>query len=226
MALARLLQLIEDLPVPQNDPDEVREKAKDILSGAEYREPPKTWWERLNEWVGEQIGRLVSGLGFGGGAVGTIIAYLVLAVLIALIVALVVWAARSGSWARIRKDEVEGDPVIMSTEAHRSAREWLDEAGRHEAEGRWSEGLLCRYRSLVTELVERSVIPEQVGRTAGEYVRDVREHAPQIAPSFAAATELFEAAWYGGVDTGPDERDRFIGLATQVLRPETIGAER
>jgi hypothetical protein len=33
----------------------------------------------------------------------------------------------------------------------------------------------------------------------------------------AAATELFEAAWYGDVPTGPAEAERFERLDRQVL---------
>jgi hypothetical protein len=224
VSLAGLLRWVDDLPVPQDDPGTVRDKAKDILARPEYREPPKSLWDRVNEWLGEQIGRLLSTLGFGGGSVGTVVAWLVLAALVALVVVLVMWAVRSGSWNVGRKAGDEGDPVIVSTEAHRSAGEWLDEARRHEAEGRWNEGLLCRYRWLVTNLVDRAVIPEQVDRTAGEYVRDVRRHAPSIAAPFAAATELFEVVWYGGAAAGPDERDRFVALAAEVLQPASVGA--
>lgn len=226
MATAGLLRFLDDLPVPQNDPGSVREKADEILSRPEYREPPDTIWERVSDFVSEQIGRLLSAIGFGGGGVGTLVAWLVLAALIAAVAALVFWAVQAGEWGQNRGQGGEGEPVIVSTEAHRSARDWLNEAQRHEAEGRWSEGLLCRYRALVTELVDQGVIPELAGRTSGEYVRDVRQHAPAVAAPFAAATELFEAAWYGGATTGPDERDRFVGLAVQVLQPESIGAER
>lgn len=226
MATAGLLRFLDDLPVPQNDPGTVREKADEILRRPEYREPPDTLWERISDFVNEQIGRLLSAVGFGGGGVGTVVAWLVLAALIAVVVALVVWAVRAGEWGQGRGARNEGDPVIVSTEAYRSARDWLNDAQRHEAEGRWSEGLLCRYRALVTELVDKGVIPELAGRTSGEYVSDVRQHGPAIAAPFAAATELFEAAWYGRAPTGPDERDQFIGLAVQVLEPESIGAPR
>lgn len=226
MATAGLLRFLDDLPTPQNDPGTVRDKAGEILSRPEYREPPDTLWERVSDFVSEQIGRFLSAIGFGGGGVGTIVAWLVLAALIAGVAALVVWAVRAGEWGQSSGGRSEGEPVIVSTEAYRSARDWLNEVQGHEAEGRWNEGLLCRYRALVTELVDKGVIPELAGRTSGEYVSDVRQHAPGTAVPFAAATELFESAWYGRAPTGPDERDRFIGLAVQVLEPESIGAER
>jgi hypothetical protein len=74
---------------------------------------------------------------------------------------------------------------------------------------------------LVGELAQRDVIPDLVGRTAGEYVRDVGRTCPPAAAAFRAATELFEAAWYGGAATGPAERDRFVQLAGDVLAVAT-----
>ena len=84
-------------------------------------------------------------------------------------------------------------------------------------QGRWAEGLRCRYRALVADLVRRGVIADQAGRTAGEYARDVAARQPEAAPSFAAATELFEAVWYGGAVTGPAEAERFRELDARVL---------
>ena len=73
------------------------------------------------------------------------------------------------------------EPEVM-VELTRSAEEWRAEAERSEAEGRWAEGLRCRHRALVADLVRRGAIPEQAGRTAGEYVRDVARSLPDAAP--------------------------------------------
>jgi hypothetical protein len=109
-----------------------------------------------------------------------------------------------------------GEPEVM-VELTRSAKEWRAEAERLEGEGRWAEGLRSRHRALVADLVRRGAIPEQAGRTAGEYVRDVATTLPDATVPLAAATELFEAAWYGGADTGPAEAARFAALDAQVL---------
>lgn len=226
MSVAGLLRFVDDLPVPQDDPGDVRQRAEDILSRPEYDEPGKSLWDRIGEWLSDQFTRLIESIGLGGGGAGTVIAYLLLAALAAGIAWMVVRAIQSGVWGQASGRGAEGDPVILETEANRTPSDWLAEAARHEAAGRWSEALLCRYRALVTELVKRSVIPELVDRTSGEYVQDVRQHASAIAAPFAAATRLFEGAWYGAEPTGPDERDQFVGLARQVLEPDAVGAER
>ena len=96
------------------------------------------------------------------------------------------------------------------------AVDWAAEVDRCESLGLWRDALRARYRVLVGELARRGVIGDLVGRTAGELVAEVRVTSPGAAPAFAAATEVFEAAWYGGVPSGPVERDRFVRLADEV----------
>lgn len=224
--------VLADLPDPRNDPEDVRQAADDILSRPEYREPPESLVERIQREISEFLGRFLGDVGVGSAGAASWLAWIVLGVLVAGIVALVVWLVLQVSghgWGSGRPKNAEGDPIILDVDEHRSAREWLSEAERHESEGRWREGLLCRYRSLVSELIERKVIPDAVGRTAGEYLGDVRQRHPADAGTFAAATELFEGSWYGGAETGPTERDRFVGLAGQVLAtltgpPVPVGA--
>jgi hypothetical protein len=108
-------------------------------------------------------------------------------------------------------------------ELTRTPREWRAEADALEAAGRWKEGLRCRYRALIAELVRRGAIPDQPGRTAGEYVSDVAGTLPAAAPALAAATELFEAAWYGDLPTGAGEAERFRRFDAQVLAARVGG---
>jgi hypothetical protein len=213
-----------DLPEPQNDPERVREMADEILSRPEYRDPGKSLYERARDWLAEQIAELLENIGFGSSGAGSVVGWIVVLVLGALVAGLAYWLIRSviGDGWRLRRGD-EGDPVILAVDEHRTPDEWLSEAERHEAEGRWREGLLHRYRSLATRLVELEVIPAAIGRTAGEYIGDVVERLPAGAGPFRAATDLFESAWYGGVDTGPEGRDRFVGLAQTVL---AVAADR
>ena len=217
-----------DLPQPENDPDRVREMADDILSRPEYRDPDKSILSRIRDKIGEFLGRILSDIGFGSSGAASVLAWVVMFVLGAIVAGLVYWLVRElvgGGWGG-RGTGDEGDPVILAVDEHRTPSEWLAEAERHEAGGRWREGLLCRYRSLATRLVELEVIAEAMGRTAGEYVGDVAERLPAGAAPFRAATELFESAWYGGVDSGSEGRDRFVGLAESVLATATARADR
>ncbi|HEV7758674.1 MAG TPA: DUF4129 domain-containing protein [Acidimicrobiales bacterium] len=208
------------LPEPENDPGRVREMADDILSRPEYREPRKTIVERIQEAIGNFLEDILRNVGFGSSGAASGLAWVVMFVLGAVVAGLVFWLVRrimDDGWGRGGRSGGEGDPVILAVDEHRTPGEWLAEAERHEAEGRWREGLLCRYRSLVTRLADLGIIPEAVGRTAGEYVGDVAERHPAGADGFRTATGLFETAWYGGVDRGSEGRDRFVDVAEAVL---------
>ena len=61
--------------------------------------------------------------------------------------------------------------------------------------------------------VELDTIPQ----TPGEYRIDLARIMPDEAPPFAAATDLFERAWYGDETTGPEENQRFRACAEQVV---------
>jgi len=198
------------LPPSEHDPGSVRDLADEILSQPRYDEPAKSIPDRIMEWLGEQLTNLIEGLVGGGG--GAVVAW---AILLGAAGAVVYLLVRYGRITMPALAPVPQSEVMV--ELTRSAREWREAADALEGQGRWAEGLRCRYRALVADLVRRGVIPEQAGRTAGEYARDVAARQPDAAPAFAAATELFEAVWYGGAVTGAAEAERFRALDAQVL---------
>jgi hypothetical protein len=182
------------LPPSEHDPAAVRDLADQILAQARYDRPPESLPDRILGWIGEQLARAFGALVSGGG--GTVLAWLIVAGALGGVVYLLVRHGRVSLPAWAPQDEAR-----VMVELTRSAKEWRAEAVRLEADGRWPEGLRCRHRALVADLVRRGAIPEQPGRTAGEYVRDVARTLPDASVPFAAATELFEAAWYGGAST-------------------------
>lgn len=202
---------LSDLPPPRHDPAEAREAADRILSRPEYRwEEDRALLDRIGEWVADQVGRITAPFGLGGAGLPAWVGWLVLVALVAVVALLI--HRRRGGWRRDRlRDAAGGGRVVVS--AGEEAVDWVAEVERCEAEGRWREALRARYRVLVGELAARGVIGDLVGRTAGELLAEVRATAPVAATDFGAATALFEAAWYGGVEVGPADRDRFVRLA-------------
>jgi hypothetical protein len=198
------------LPPSEQDPAAVRELADQILAQARYDRPPESLPDRVLGWIGDQIARAFGNLVSGGG--GTVVAWIILG---AALVGVLYLLVRHGR-VTLPRGAAGEEPVVM-VELTRSATEWRAEAEQLEAEGRWAEGLRCRHRALVADLVRRGAIPEQAGRTAGEYVRDVATTLPDATAPLAAATELFEAAWYGGATTGAAEAARFVDLEARVL---------
>jgi hypothetical protein len=201
------------LGAPYPPADEARQRADEILDRPEFEPPDESWLQKAFDWLDETIRSFLNSL-LAGGA-GSIIAWLVLGVLVAVVVVLVARVTRT-------LQAVPAQAVEQPSEPRRSAVDWRAEAERLEAEGRWKDALRCRYRALVIELIERDMLRDVPGRTAGEYRVELREHAPQAADAFSGASEIFERAWYGDLPTGPNENEHFQGLARDVL----VGAHR
>lgn len=203
-----------ELPEPRHDPDEVRRPADEILSRPEYQwdDESSNPLDALAEWIAERLSGVAGSFG-GGGSLPVWVGWLVLVALVVL-AGVIVYRVRH----RLRRDPRVGaaESAVVVAEGEDGV-DWAAAAEGHEAAGRWREGLRSRYRALVGELAERGVLAELVGRTAGELAREVATTCPPASPAFTAATDLFERAWYGGEATGPDERDRFAGLAADVL---------
>jgi hypothetical protein len=202
----------------EHDAAEVGELAEEILARDEFQPPSESFVQRALRWLAERfegdraeptIAR-PSGEGSGGSAPLTVLFLALAVVALALAVRFLVRHPRRAA----AEEEPEPAPEV---DEHRSADEWARAAARHEEAGRWKEGLRCRFRALVERLTDRGIVPEIPGRTSGELRLDVRTAAPEVAADFDRAAELFDGAWYGDLDTGPDEARRFAEHADAVL---------
>lgn len=207
--LTMLAAVADPLPEPQQDPATSRAQANEILGRSEFRAPEPSVIDRARTWLSEALGRLLTSL-FAGG-VGSALAWGILAVVVAGVIFLVTRVLRT-----VQHEPMRPGPT-GPVEVRRSPVEWRHEAEACEARGEWKDALRCRFRALVGDLVARRVVRDLPGRTSGEYRADVAATLPAAAADFAAATELFEQAWYGDVSTGPDESARFQHLAALVV---------
>ena len=223
MVLATVLAVLvpsaaAEPPPLEHDPEDVRELADDILGRDEFQPPERSLLERIGDWIEDLLGG-EGGSGAEGAeaAPGTGGSSPITVVLFVLAVAAVGYLAYHllRHPGRRRDPEVE-DPAI-EVERHRGPREWVADAERAEAEGRWKDGLRCRFRALVEQLVEDRIVPELVGRTSGELRADVAAAAPGAAGAFDEAADLFDRAWYGDLPTGAAEAERFTRDAELVL---------
>lgn len=193
---------------PYPPAEEARQRADEILSRPEFRPPERSWLEEALDWLDQSARSFLNTL-LSGGA-GSIIAWVVLGLLVAGVVVLVVRVLRTVQPVPALALHVDADP-------QRSATDWRAEAERYEASEEWKDALRCRYRALVADLIERDVLRDVPGRTAGEYRIELRDHVPEAATSFSGASELFERAWYGDLPTGEHENEQFRRLARDVL---------
>jgi hypothetical protein len=200
---------------PVQDPDDVREAADEVLSRPEFGEAPTTLLQRIGDWIADLFGdppsrTVETRAGSGGSGLLTLLLLLLLVVLLVLVVRALI------RQPRLRRTDADPEPTIEVTE-HHDAAAWSRAAVDHEAAGDWREALRCRFRALLEQLVERGVVDEVPGRTTGELRLEVADRAPAAAGDFAEVADLFDAAWYGEADTGPDDVRRLLDHADRVL---------
>lgn len=201
----------EPLPPPTAEADEVRRAADEILSRPEFQEPTRSLYQQFLDWLGDLLNEVLGAL-IGSGT-GSFLAWGFLLAVVASAAFLVVRAVRGNARA---PGGVPGDGDTVLLDPRRPAEAWTADAEHFETEGRWRDALRCRYRALVATLARTGVIEEVPGRTTGEYQSLVRHARPTVAEPFAGATELFERAWYGNAETGPEETSAFRDLADRV----------
>jgi hypothetical protein len=199
------------------DPDEVRDDACDIVAGGRACEPPPP--TNSPEPVEPPTGS-----GGGGSAVG-LGQVLFFAAIVTLVVLLVVLLARRWGSRRVTGagddfgDEVAVDePLSPRIIDHANdPTSWRRRADEHRAAGRIRDALRCRYRALVGDLARRGLLDEIPGRTTGEERAQLGELAPALQPSFGGAADLFDDAWYGDLPVSAADDDRFQELERRVL---------
>jgi hypothetical protein len=203
------IERTDHVGAPRPSADEARRRADEILSRAEFQPPEQSWFDRVRDWWDDSVRTFFDSLLSGGAA--SIVTWFVLVLMLAVVAVLVVRVTRS-------LQPVPSQPVMLRQDARVSAADWRAEAETHERAKEWKDALRCRYRALVAELIERKVLRDVPGRTAGEFRVELGAHAPRVSTPFAGASELFERAWYGDAPTGAGENQRFRQLADEVLR--------
>jgi hypothetical protein len=200
--------MVGALAVLGHDPEDLRTRARELLSRPPYRDGDEgliaDLVRRLRETAARWLEAVLETL--GGDAR---IAWVIVAVGTVLL-AVTVWRATRG-WNADRTVT----PVAPRRPV-RTAAEWHREADGHAAAGRWREAVRCRYAALVTALVEGGVVPDVPGRTVRELDREVAASAPTLAGAVRAAGATFEEAWYGHGEVGRDDLEVVAGAVDAV----------
>jgi hypothetical protein len=169
-------------------------------------------------WIGDQLQRFSFGVGGGPGILGNLVSLAILAGVIFLLVLVVRAVLRR---TRVPK-RLDGDELTIELEGGRDSTDWRTDAERYEAVGQWREAMRARYRELVRTLIEDGVLEDIPGRTTGEYRNAFVRARPDSADSFIELTGLFEAVWYGGVETDAADNQRFRELAVRCRHREPV----
>jgi hypothetical protein len=203
--------------------DEAARAAREELRKSIYHRDEPGVVSRVLRWLFEHAAQLLGYLAeMSPGGLWGLLALLVLVVL-----AVIVIRWRIGAVAR--SASVSGGSVfagrVRTAAEHRAAAEAA--AGK----GDYTTACRERFRALVRELEERTILDARPGRTADEVAREVAVLAPETTDALDAAAQVFDEVSYGdrqataeadGVIRTADDlarRIRVRALATQVVTP-------
>lgn len=208
----------EGLPPPERSAEEIRTAAERILQRPEFGDQ-RSLYERALAWLSERLADVLAAL--TGGGRGALLAWAILAAALAAVGYLLWRIVRDGGIAA-RTARPPGPHVAVS-DGRRSAAQWRQAADEHASAGRWPDAVRCRWRAVVAHLVERGRIDDVDGSTAGDHRAQVATRVAEVAPAFEEATAVFEAAWYGGAEVGPDDHQRLLAAERAIEEATAVG---
>ena len=177
---------------------------RSILGADPYLDDPGLL-ERIGQWLSDRFGDLLSGGADGGSSLlaqfGRVLDAAVPWILAGMVVLAGwwVWRHRSGLGA-VARGTGGADIRVAHLDDGRSAADWLRESRRLQGEGRYTEAVRAAYRAIVAHLVTQELVPPTPGLTVGAH-RDLVGRSDVLdalqAEGFAAASDVFERAWYG-----------------------------
>ncbi|MCP3939210.1 MAG: DUF4129 domain-containing protein [Actinomycetia bacterium] len=185
------------------DTDELRQRAEQILERPEFTDPGPSPLDRALNWIGDRIADVLEpifstlGLGGVGSGIGGLLGLILIAVLVVVLVRAV------GKWRRTDSSETD-DKISTNTTRRLSAREWADRATAHEQADRWDLALRCHYRATMAGLADDKIIREIPGSTSREW-RDEAVGNDVAAEPMGELTDVFDAVWYGQHDAHRSE---------------------
>jgi Domain of unknown function (DUF4129) len=208
----------DPLPPGDQDPDKVRQAACQLVATDQVCKPPKPPTPPNVNFNLDWLGTVLWTLLIGG----------LLVVLYFLVRWLISMDGARGKRSKQRKldgpsTEDLDDLGPVAIDRSREPLDWRAEAEAHRRAGRIRDALRCRYRALVGDLARRGLIDEIPGRTTGEERSQLRHVAPNAAPPFADAADLFDDAWYGNAAVGEADDDAFQRFEHTVLQSTSDG---
>ena len=188
--------------------DEAAEWAARELARPEYQAAQPGLVARALNWLLERLADLIGRLPQGpGGALGVGI----LLTLVAAGVAYALWrvgAVRSQGRRRVAE--------LFADDAPRTAQDHRDAADRAAAAGDWHTAAVERFRAVVRELEQRTVLTVQPGRTADEAAAAAALALPALAGGLHHGARVFDDVRYGDRVVGREADAALRSLDDQV----------
>lgn len=164
-----------------------------------------------------------------GNWASTVVVVILVAVLLAVVVWLVTQILKSRSTGSddtvddLDEDFDDDRPAERIIDVEQPPAKWRRLADEHRRAGQYRDAVRCDYRALVGDLARAGLVDEIPGRTSGEERTQVDGLATAIAPTFAAAADVFDAAWFDDDEVTADDDQRFTAAAQSVLDAVSSG---
>lgn len=181
--------------------------AREELSRRIYHQDDPGLVSRALQWLHDALASALAGL--SGAFPAGPWAIIILAVAFAAAAVAIRW--RLGPLGRSRRGHQ--DPIFAARA--RTAAEHRSDADEAAARQAYAEAIRERFRALVRELEERTLLDERPGRTAREVARDVEATGPGLIRALAEAARVFDDVRYGG-RTATGELDRIVREADEA----------
>lgn len=180
---------------------EAQKIAQTILSdravytfGAVQKPPPKTWWQRVQEWIGERWAALVKAL-FGrarmpagvNAALGDVLLGLSIVAFMALLARLLITYSRRS---------LPADPRTYAVRSSQNAATFAARAFALGARGDFNAAAAAIFRAALHVLADRGALEADDARTAGELRRRIRAESPHLAAQFDVLARLLTQSVY------------------------------
>lgn len=213
--------------------DENKRRLAEILRGEEYRNAPEDAGQsiaaQIMKWLEEMLRRLFPTQDLpepaldrtGPGTLGYVL-QLVIYGAIVLIVGFLLFRFGPAMLRRARRGrgKDEGERIVLGEkiEAGRSTDDLFSEAESLVLEGRLREALRKAYIALLFGLSEERRLKLEKHKTNRDYLNELR--ASELHPKMSELTLQYERHWYGDLDTGVEDWDRFAGGYAEILERE------
>jgi hypothetical protein len=211
----------EEGPGGPGDVKDAQGAAREILSNPLYTDREeregRNWLDRAGSRLGERLFELLQkfmpdlnmnlpGLGIAPGTGGlTMLAWFLLGAAILLIVYFVVINFKG---VGRRKKRIGG--ILEDDEPERTADQWLEQAERLQAEGRFREAVRCLYIACLVRYDDGRVARFRRHETNWEHLYRI-EASPHNPASvdFRSLTQKFDKVWYGNRVRGIEDVEEF-----------------
>jgi len=184
--------------------------AVEELARPEYHER-RSLLQRVLDWLLEQFDKVQQNVHLDGVTIAV-----VGVVAVALVLLVAWWVA-----GPVRSGRASAARSVLADDDTRSAAQLRAAADAAARAGDWSTAVLERFRAVVRDLEERTVLDERPGRTAHEATLDAGARLPQVATALADGGRIFDDVAYGGrtADADDDAHLRALVAAVAAARP-------